>query len=192
MKVTSLLLVLLLSFSKTVSAPADSTRNDSIRYFNQFLSGMLMGKDIPVSFSGTMMHGVKINRLSLSAGVSYDNYGNEWKTIPLFGTLGYDLTSIQRNSLSVQFSAGYARIKRISGTQDGFNYHENGGRYLQPSLSYRINAGNWSLYILGGYRLQRMKYVQTPGWWWGAGDSFRNEVTRDSNRMVLQIGFGWH
>ena len=60
---------------------------------------------------------------------------------------------------------------------------------IYPGLGYRIAAEKWSVYITGGYRFQRLKYVQTNRFW---PDAYKNTITQKSERVVIQIGFGLH
>ena len=70
--------------------------SDKNYYFFNFLSGTLIGSSGMndkglATFSFSTTHGVRLgNRLSVGAGVGFDSY-LEWKAVPLFGSLSYDL-----------------------------------------------------------------------------------------------------
>lgn len=156
------------------------------------MSGALIGKkQNGVSFSANTVHGVRFRNLTVGAGISYDHYGS-WRTIPVFGMIAYDFPSLHNNRLYIQLSSGATAVKHVDSENDNFVFHEKGGRMIQPSVGYKIKSDRWSLYITGGYRFQRIKYVQTYRDFWGfrEGDQPKTTVTRDMNRLFIQVGFG--
>jgi len=192
-----LLTATFIAVSSLLSGQTDTVRIDSLRsritYFNKLVAGGLVGKkDNGVSASIAMIHGVRYRKFSLGAGISFDDYG-AWRTIPLYGSLSLDFISGKKGKLSIQLDAGGTKLYHVESPNEWKTIDEKGGRIVQPALGYRFKAENWSIYFLAGYRFQRIRYLETPPWWareWGT--YYKNDVTRDMERLVVQFGFGLH
>jgi hypothetical protein len=198
MKLTRLGFSLVLLYTSTVAFGQEDTTlvttRPAVQYFNQFLAGGLIGsKEYGVSVSANMVHGVRYKHGSIGVGVSYDQY-KEWRTMPIFGMLSLDFAPAKEKSVIFQLASGITRVRHIDTANDSFNYHEKGGTMFQPSLGFRINAERWKLYMVAGYRHQRIRYSETPRWWSGVLDDvpYRNTTVRDMNRVIVQIGFGFN
>jgi hypothetical protein len=174
----------------------DTLRVDTLRpkpiYFNQFVAGGLFGQTAAgMSASLGMSHGIRYRKCALAIGVSFDDYG-QWRTFPVFGSFSFDLGASQNTGLFLQLNAGTTKVWHVDSPNDYQNYNENGGKMIQPSLGYRVQADKWSIYFVAGYRFQQIKYTETPRWWvsgWGPLP-YKYTVERNMDRLVLQIGIG--
>ena len=137
------------------------------------------------------IHGIRHKRFALGIGLGYDVY-QEWRTLPLFGSLAYDFFRYRGNSFFIQLNGGYSKAWYSLADEDQFTYKEKGGIFLHPLVGYRIYTPKIDVYLTAGYKFQRLTYDQTPKWWaWGYP---RNKITvdRDIERLSIQIGLGFH
>src|SRR5687768_16348525 len=179
--------VSLISFSAL--AQSDSLYSKA-SYFLSIHSGGLFGKKgNGSSLTVTLLQGVRYKRFAFGAGIGYDAYP-EWRTMPLFGSIGYDLTRVSDKAFFIQINAGHSVARYPKADEDQFTYTEDGGFLFHPQVGYRIQNGKMKLFITAGYKIQSLNYEQTPKWWiwgWPSGKVF---VHRDIERISLQIGFG--
>lgn len=190
----SLLLILLIGVSSEIRAQSDSSSvsKRQFLYFNNFLAGGLLGKSGQGSFlSLSTTHGIRIKRLALGAGVGFDSYIN-WKTLPLFGTLSYDLVKIKRNAIFIQFIAGYTDAWRIKTADWEPDYNISGGEVIGSIIGYRITAKQFSLYISAGHKFQQINYAYNPTPEITGQSESRISIEENINRLQVQIGFGLH
>jgi hypothetical protein len=186
----------LLGLSLSALAQSDSIalRKTRVRYFNNFLAGGLLGDEGQgTGFSISTTHGVRVNRLALGAGVGYDSY-YDWRTIPVFGSVSYDFAKVKRNAFYLQVNAGYAHAKKIRKEEWLTDYRDYGGEMISTLIGYRIATEKLSIYIAGGHKYQRanFSYDPVPAWSsWTAPESYFN-IEESMNRLVVQIGFGFH
>jgi hypothetical protein len=161
-------------------------------YYNNFLAGGLLGasgRGSGLTLSTT--HGVRINWLTLGAGVGYDSYF-DWRTIPFFGTIELDFAKVKRNAFFLQFNAGYAAAKRTNREEWVSEYKEDGGEMVSLLLGYKIRAEKFSLYVLAGHKFQEANYSYNPQPWSSFAFPPNYSVEENMNRFVVQLGFGLH
>jgi hypothetical protein len=187
-RVFLILILLLISFFAIGQADSSFSK---LSYFNSFHAGGLFGKKgngSGASFS--TIHGIRIEKFAFGIGVGYDAY-REWRTLPVFVSLNYDFFRFRGNAFFVQVNAGYS--KAWYPLEDGeFIYDNKRGPFLHLLLGYRINAHKFNLYLTAGYKFQTIDYEQTSMWWtWGFPGS-RTYVSRDMERISIQLGFGFH
>jgi hypothetical protein len=170
------------SDSTKVSAPK------KVVYFNNLLVGGLFGDTNGLSVSTT--HGVRIKRFAVGAGVGFDSYGR-WETASIFGVASYDFVKIKNNAFYLQFAAGHSNANKVETEEWWSDYKESGGLMINTMLGYRITARHFSLYIQAGHKFQEAHYSYNPQPWsstWGS----TNFVDEEINRVVFQLGFGFH
>lgn len=178
-------IVFLISFS--AAGQSDSTLSE-ISYFMSMHSGALLGKKGDgTSLTASTVHGVRYKRLRLGVGIGYDAY-NEWRTLPVFASGGYDLISKREAALYVQFNTGYSRAWNPFKDEGQFIYEEEGGVFFHPLVGLRLGDGKMKMYCSAGYRIQNLTYEQTPRWMSGV----RRKITVDRHmeRLSVQIGIG--
>ncbi|HYC86222.1 MAG TPA: hypothetical protein VEB86_13410 [Chryseosolibacter sp.] len=188
----------LVILATTARAQGDSVRIDTSRfaltYFNQFTAGGLLGKreNGGHTVSASMIHGVRWKWLSMAAGLSLDSY-HEWNIVPVYGSIGLDLGRSPNSGFFVQFSAGPSIVRHIDREFAFVVFKEEGGRMTYPSLGYRIRSEKWSMYVIAGYKFQRIRYTESPEWSpeWGPVP-YKFNVVRDMERICIQLGFGLH
>lgn len=188
-------LIGLLTFASLAGrGQSDSLKSDypGIRYFNNLMSGGLIGKNnVGSSLTFSTTHGVRYKTLSAGIGFGYDVY-RDWNLVPVFGTVSYDFASIGNNKLFLQGSFGHSWARYANTLEGSPRYESDGGRMIQPALGYRINAQQWSLYFALGYRFQTISYTRTPIGWGLGWTVITDHVTQNMERLSVQIGFGLH
>lgn len=184
------LLILFVSGSFLASAQSDSTRN-KISYFNAFHAGGLFGKKGNGSGeSFSTIHGIRLRKVAFGIGVGYDAY-QEWRTLPVFASFTYEFLAIRYNAFFIQLNAGYAKAWYPLEEQDQFTYDRKRGPCAHPLLGYRICGLKFDVYLTAGYKFQAINYVQTPEWQsWNPGSKYY--ISRDMERISIQLGFGFH
>jgi hypothetical protein len=173
-------------------------------YYNTFLSGGLFGRDdrgTTVSFS--TVHGIRFNRLSVGAGIGYDDYtrsnmasgyfGSEmyvrWKSMPLFISASYEFITVKQNALFLQLNGGYSKIWANNVL---IAKNVDGGINISPMAGYRLSSGKLRLYFAAGYKWQKNNYEYGSLMWIWGYPAEGVSVTERMERAVLQIGFGWN
>ncbi|MEO5602480.1 MAG: hypothetical protein ABIR06_16280 [Cyclobacteriaceae bacterium] len=190
MKSSSLRIILLLVVgSLSASAQADSLVSKAT-YFNSVYSGALLAKKGDgTSLSVSTIHGIRKNRLASGVGVGYDAYP-DWRTLPVFASVGYDLSKPGKNDLFIQIMAGYAKAWVPETENSEYIYESKGGRIIHPLIGYRIRSGQFSLYFTAGYQWQRILYEEKIRGW--DNPTSKVSIQREIQRISLQIGFGLH
>jgi hypothetical protein len=192
MKTKILLSALTLILPSLLSAQNDSlpSPTNSLGYFNQFFSGGLLGKSgTGGSLSASTVHGVRYKKLSIGAGLGYDSYGI-WRAMPVVASVGYDLHDSGLNRVFLQLNYGHAWTSNIGAQNSGYIYTSSGGRVINPMVGYRVASGKWRMYLMAGYKFQRINYTQTYKWRTWTGD--RMTVEQDMERLSVQLGVGWN
>lgn len=188
MKNSAVLLSLLLVSSFFASAQPDSTLSD-ISYFLSIQSGGLLGeKGDGTFFSASGVQGVRCKRLALGIGIGYDAY-HDWRALPIFASLGYDLFRGRDRALFLQVNSGYSRAWNPHDDEASYTLEGEGGYVFHPLAGYKVSHGKVSITVTAGYKIQDLTYVQVPRWQsWGP-----TKVTteRQVRRFSLQIGIGW-
>jgi hypothetical protein len=181
-----------LSFSLFAQQP-DSTKVSArkITYFNNLLAGGLFGDSGGSNgFALSTTHGIRIKSFALGAGVGFDSYGR-WETGSIFGVASYDFLKIKKNAFYLQFAAGHSNASKVETEEWWGDYKESGGPMINTMLGYRISARQFSLYIQAGHKYQEAHYSYNPQPWSSAQGSM-SFVDEEINRVVFQIGFGFH
>ncbi len=185
---------------KTIEPP--EPKRKSHYYFN-FLSGTLIGNsgingEESATYSFTTTHGVRLgNRLSVGVGLGFDSYWG-WKAMPVFGSLSYDLLG-KKNRLFVQLNYGKSWVKKAESQYEYGTTTYNGGGMINPSLGYKIVYHDLRLYILAGFKMQKVNmYTEYPGYYSYANrliaptpNSSYSNTELSMNRAYFSIGFGW-
>jgi hypothetical protein len=190
---TRFLLFILFTFCISAHAQVDGVPlKRKVIYYNNFLAGGLLGESGKGSgLTISMTHGIRINWLTLGAGVGYDSYF-DWKTVPVYGTIEADFAKIKRNAFFLQFNAGYADARRINREEWVTDYREYGGEMVSFMLGYKIRAEKFSLYVLAGHKFQEANYSYNPQPWSSFAYPPIYSVEENMNRFVVQLGFGLH
>ncbi|MBL0743813.1 hypothetical protein [Chryseolinea lacunae] len=180
-------------------AQSDSTKREGrkIRYYNNFLSGALIGGSgqEKTSFSFATTHGIRVKRLSVGLGVEYDSYG-PWKVVPLFATASVDVVRLKSSAFFVQGVGGYSPAHYTQSENRGYSFVDGGGGVMTSALAgYRFSAEKFSMYISGGYRYQQNDFTYADQFY--SYTDFYYEpphysVKEKMERFVIQLGFGWH
>ena len=190
MKNRDILIPIILFLSFPAGAQSDSSYSD-ISYFVSIHSGGLLGKKAQgSSLSVSLVQGVRHNRFALGVGVGYDSYA-EWQTVPLFASVAYDLAGRRRGAFFVMMNTGYSDAWNPLIDKDQFTYSEEGGFFFHPLLGYRRDIEKFSFYFSAGYKFQNLTYEQTPNWWIWGGQTRKVTISRDIQRLSIQIGIGF-
>jgi hypothetical protein len=178
----------LLTFSFSVAAqPASSSLRPV--YFNSIeVGGLLAKKGDGTSLAASMIHGLRIKNLSVGLGIGYDAYP-EWRTLPVFGSVGYDFARVKKNKLFLQLNGGRSKNWNPQPDDSAFIYADEGGWIVHPVVGYRISSESFSLYLTAGYKFQKIQYGQSNRWWNNNG--IKTTVERNIERISIQLGFGF-
>jgi hypothetical protein len=186
-KKLSLLATLLLPVFLYAQPDTIAGRQHRVTYFNYISSGALLAnKDKGISFSVSSIHGVRSNKFFTGLGIGYDAY-QEWRMVPLMASIGYDLFEKQSASVFVQLQGGYSLARNVPvGDFQPVRFDSKGGGMLGAFLGYTIKKENIRLYLMTGYKFQRITY-EANNWW---SPNYRTSVKREIERITVQIGFG--
>ena len=193
MRTSLLILLASVSFGGMAQTVDVEIPKKKVTYFNTFLAGGLMGetgKGTGVTLS--TIHGVRLKRAAFGAGIGFDSYF-DWKTLPIFGSVSFDFGKIRSNALFVQFNAGYAEAWLVR-DEDSWTppYRDYGGTTVASSIGYRITKERFSIYVMAGHKFQRAHLTYEPEIWNIFAPAVRQRIEEDMNRLVVQIGFGFH
>lgn len=180
----------------------DSLRKKKIEYYFQFQSGSLIGCNScsdgkQISFSGSTTHGIKIGKkLRVGAGVGLDSYF-EWNTIPLFGSVSWDLIG-KKNALYVEMNYGgaLASWRTIDYQEYGFQ-KTNAGYMYSYGLGYRVKYEKMRISLGVGRKTQLVtSYYEYPTYYWNnnnyvQGDPSRKMIKNEMNRLQIWLAVGW-
>jgi hypothetical protein len=186
-KTLSVLATLLLPVFLYAQPDTIASRQHRVTYFNCISSGALLAKkDEGVSFSVSSIHGIRSNKFFAGLGVGYDAY-QEWRMVPLTASIGYDLFAHQSASVFVQLQGGYSLARNVPvGDFQPVRFDSKGGEMVGAFLGYTIKKQNIRLYLMAGYKFQRIAY-EANNWW---SPNYRTSVKREIERITVQIGFG--
>jgi hypothetical protein len=161
-----------------------------IHYFNSFLIGGLFGKSEQGSgVTLSMVHGVRFQRLAVGAGIGMDYY-QDWKMLPVFGSISFDVAKIKNSAFYIQLNGGYSRAREIKKEEFEPEYeHVSGKGMFNAMIGYRIRLRQCSIYMAAGHKFQRVTYSYNPMPWSSVPGS-NIFVEEDMNRFVVQLGFG--
>ncbi|HYG04722.1 MAG TPA: hypothetical protein VD927_19880 [Chryseosolibacter sp.] len=155
------------------------------------MAGGLFDKDGVPSFSLATVHGIRKEMGSLGIGLSYDIY-ESMKVFPVTLIGSIDVIKVGENRLFLQFGGGYAWLRHEEYINEFMIWDVKGGLALQSAFGYRITTEKLNVYILAGYKYQEIAYEQAPRWWIWGPPSGSTSVERQSQRVVIQVGFGFH
>lgn len=176
-----------LFISASSAAQPDSTVS-SPHYFLSVHAGGLFGKKgNGSSLTTAVVQGVRYQRFALGAGIGYDAY-QDWQTLPMFGSLSYDILKKRKNIFFLQLHAGYSKAWNPFTNEQQISSGLEAGRLFHPQIGYRLTSGKLNVSLSVGYKFQRLKYESTPMWWgWGT----KTTVKRDIERLSFQLGIGF-
>ena len=180
------LVIALASFSASAQSDTVSQRS----WFVSIHSGVLLGKPgNGTTVTATLMPGIRLGRVAMTVGAGYDAY-LQWKTLPVFAGVGYDVYNGRNYSLFVHCNAGYSKGWDSIQEESGFSYKNEGGYFYHPFIGCRVSQGKVDLYLSAGYKFQTLTYEQEPQWGWGWGTGVKSTITAEMQRFSLQIGLG--
>lgn len=184
-----ILLLVLLVGSLSASAQADSLVSKATYFNSVYAGGLLAKKGNGISLSASTIHGIRKNRLASGVGIGYDVY-IDWQTLPVFASVGYDLSKPGKNDFFIQIMVGYAKAWVPETENSWYVYESKGGRIIHPLIGYRIHSNQFSLYFTAGYQWQRISYEEKIRGW--DNPSSRVTIQREIQRISVQLGFGLH
>lgn len=179
-----------LFFSFAALGQSESVPSKASYFFSVHTGGLLGGAGQGSSFTTSLIQGVRVKKFAFGVGLGYDALA-EWRTLPVSGIVRFDFAKAGRDNFYFQLDGGYAKAWLPDIDESQFNFRERGGIFFHPQIGYRINAEKVKVYMSAGYKLQRLEYEQATTWWSGWGQSVNKYyVTRDIERISIQIGFG--
>lgn len=184
----------LLFFATSAYSQNDSTQlKAKWQYYNQISFGTLSGKDGQgTGVTVSMINGVRINRLAVGAGISYDGYKN-WNVVPIFGSASFDVARFRNSALYLQMNVGYSFARRKIPDDAVLNdYREYGSQMINAMAGYRLHAEKYRLYVQAGHKYQVIHYSFHPLPPWSSESIPRVYVEEELNRFVVAIGFGFN
>jgi hypothetical protein len=163
-----------------------------IHYFNSFLAGGILGKsELGSGATFSMIHGIRLHRLRAGAGIGLDAY-RDWKMLPVFGSVSFDVAKIKNNAFYLQLNAGFSKAWEVKKENFEQEYDRLSGRGMaQSMIGYRIGLHQYAIYIAAGHKFQRITYSYNPMPWSSVPGS-NIFVEEDMNRFVVQLGFGFY
>lgn len=187
-----------------------SKPNRKLQYFFYLQSGVMIGKvDVPewcsdcdeireVTFSATTIHGVKWGNLRVGGGLGFDSYYG-WNTVPVMGSVSWDLRGKKKNALVVQMNYGTTLITSKVEMSDEYGLEStHGGMMINPSIGYRILYHDVSLLLNVGLKQQvvHSDYKYDTYYWdpilgTRLGDPAYSHVKETLNRLMISLAIGW-
>jgi hypothetical protein len=189
---TKVWILIAIGFVPYVSFGQKEGKTQKFHYFNQNLSGPIIGEDLTQSsFNAMMLHGVRYGKFTVAPGLSYDKYFN-LRSIHAVGSASFDLCRMSPATLFFQGLGGIGTFKNLSEDETGLMADNKRGRIYQASLGLRLPTGNWRIYLMAGYRIQQFSYRNSASWFidFRENSPFTSEVELDFRRVVVQLGFG--
>lgn len=177
-----------LLFSVVAFGQSESAHSKASYFFSVHSGGLLGGGGQSSSFTTSLIQGLRVKKFAFGVGLGYDAVA-EWRTLPVFASLRSDFAKVRQHNFYFQLDGGYAKAWLPDIDESQFRFREKGGIFFHPQVGYRINAEKVRVYLSAGYKIQRIKYEQTPNWGWGNANS-TYYITRDIERVSVQIGFG--
>lgn len=157
-------------------------------YFMAVHAGALAGRfGAGSTYTASYIQGIRYKRASAGLGVGYDAHW-EWRTVPYFLSLSYDMLAIGGQWIFLRTDAGYSYMWNSPlGEREGY-FNEEGGVFLHPMAGMRLRTGKVRVYLTAGYKVQRVSYAEQYGGWYGAT---RKSTDREMQRVSIQLGFGF-
>jgi len=186
--------------------------NQLIEYFFTIQSGTLIG-DGPaefvigctdcdqrkeITFSAATIHGITIGRkLRTGLGIGFDTY-KEWKTLPLFGSVSWDLLGTKNiHALFIQANYGWSKPWRDNSGWDDPASTE-GGRMASALVGYRIRYHDATISLSIGPKTQRIyRHYEYPTYYYLSdgtvveGTPNKTTIKEDLGRLVISLSVGW-
>jgi hypothetical protein len=186
MRLRIVVLLLLIACCLETSAQVDTTRSKS-DWFATFSFGTLLGRNTVPSLTLSLLSGVQYGSLHAGVGVGFDTY-HDWKTMPVFTSLGFDLLPYKEGVFFLQTYGGFAKAWPFE-RGDFTPASCEGGYFVHPMIGYRMRQGKIRLHFLVGYKIQRISYYYegSEGQWGGAP---KVSVIQDMERVSIQMAFG--
>ncbi len=190
-----------LLFASHVAVAQDDSlqRSSHPTYFNQVLSGALFAKEpYGDALTATVVNGVRMGPFALGLSLGYSAYQirpetfemtRQWESVPVSVVVGMDLVKFRnRNAIHLQTAYGRTRVWAPDEEEDSWRYYDPGGGGAFYALAgYRIMADRWAMYVMAGYAVEQLNYLEryrnSPG---------RRDVERTMERFSIMIGFGMH
>jgi hypothetical protein len=181
-------LVTFIFFSLVAFGQSEPSASKISYFFSVHTGGLLGGRDQGSSFTSSIIQGVRVKKFALGVGLGHDAVAS-WRTLPVWASVRFDFAKVRLHNFYFQLDGGYAKAWLPSIDEGQFTYREKGGIFFHPQIGYRINADKLKVYLSAGYKIQRIEYEQISTWNWGGGTD-KYFVTRDIERVSVQIGFG--
>lgn len=175
-------------FSVSAASQSEPVLPRAPYFFSLHSGGLLGGEGQGSSFTTSLIQGVRVKKFALGIGLGHDAVA-EWLTLPVWASVRFDFARVGPHDFYLQLDGGYAKAWLPSIDETQYRYNEKGGPFFHPQVGYRINSEKLKVYLSAGYKIQRIKYEQTANWGWG-GVTNKYYITRDIERVSLQIGFG--
>lgn len=192
MKISILVLLVGTSFSLLGQTDSSALSEKRIRYFNNFLSGGLVGEEGQgTGFTFSTTHGIRFKRLAFGLGVGYDAY-YDWRVVPFYGSINFDFAKIKQNAFYLQINGGYSHAERTRKEEWLTEYREYGGEVISTMVGYRVATNKLNIYVAAGHKFQKTNFSYNPAPWSSWVPQAVLAVEESMNRVVLQVGFGWH
>lgn len=185
-------------------ANSQDTTKTSLEYSNQFLGGMITGRN----HSGPgaifeMSNGVRVRRLQAGLLTGLTVYQN-WQLMPIGADISYALLKFRGNALFLRLD-GARDVAGRPVYSDVLNGTPSLNRAWDYGIGagYRWAAGKFSLYLTGEYRYQELRYSLTnlmyyPYLYYDVAGPYINlmppttSYNKSYNRWVVRLGFGLH
>jgi hypothetical protein len=189
MRNKSVLLITLAFISYGALGQQDTSAAKAPYFFSIHTGGLLAEWTQGSSFTTSFVHGIRLKKFAIGAGVGYDAFA-EWRTLPVFARVNFDFASVQTHRFYLGIDAGYSKAWWPGQEASEFIIHEKGGIFYHPQVGYRLGAGDVRVYLSAGYKVQHIIYDQDPRWWIWGYPSTRQSVERTIGRLSVQIGVG--
>jgi len=200
------LIVILIICSLTSRAQelgVDSVKKSKIAYYFQVQSGAIIGCNScrgseEIGFSGATIHGVKFGqKLRVGGGIGLDSY-SYWNTVPVFGSINYDLIGKKKSALFIEANVGDALLSRRKPIYEEYGYKDSkGGMMYSYGLGYKFKYDQMRISLGVGRKTQMITYYyEYPTLVWRngtmvAGDPSQKIVKTEINRLMIWMAVGW-
>lgn len=151
-----------------------------------------------LALSVSTIHGFTIgDRWRLGAGIGLDSY-EDWQTIPVFGSLSFDLFKLNDSRFYTQMVYGYSKaLRNYEYSTENFK-DGKWGLMVNPEMGYRVKRDNMSVSFFMGYKFQKISasymypyyHYNIDGTFFPDGGS-TTRISMELNRLTLGIGVGW-
>lgn len=159
-----------------------------VSYFGYIgIAAMFSEHNKPYTAGIHTIHGVKLGRFKMGAGLGLDSY-DEWRVCTVFGSGTFDFARIRDNAFFIQANYGYAdgvRLRDIEGSDD---LNTQGGPFTNVLIGYRVDVSKkTSVIVAAGWRSQILSYSYSYAW----ASQTKYDITETLNRVELRLGFGF-